>query len=246
MTVLSVWKARCVRLACIACYLVRQPDNWSNVWAGDAQCISLWRRIDSGFCIGHPAKRLDELLARLDVQMSFETVVASRNNTGEAGGRDEADIRKNLLESLRKLPATGRVLLHLEPSIGSIEAFPDFPLEDGDRLYFPPVTKTINVVGAVLKEMPLSYQPGLGLSGYLDVGRHDQRGLIRAPFTSSVQMVRYGAVASHSGHYRRSASCLVTPLSCRMKLTAPCGANSCATGAQIFTSSGSASLPSMP
>lgn len=118
--------------------------------------------------LGTQQKRLDELLARLDVQMSFETVVASRNNTGEAGGKDEADIRKNLLESLRKLPATGRVLLHLEPSIGSIEAFPDFPLEDGDRLYFPPVTKTINVVGAVLKEMPLSYQPGLGLSGYLD------------------------------------------------------------------------------
>jgi protein involved in polysaccharide export with SLBB domain len=69
-----------------------------------------------------------------------------------------------LLERLRQLQPSGRLVLQLEPDS---DALPDLALEDGDRIYIPPRPSTVGVFGSVFNAATYLYSTERSLEDYL-------------------------------------------------------------------------------
>jgi protein involved in polysaccharide export with SLBB domain len=74
-----------------------------------------------------------------------------------------------LLEKLRQLKATGRIVLELKPNANNLEEIPDLTLEDGDRMLVPFQPATVNVIGAVYNSSSFIFKPGNTVGDYLRV-----------------------------------------------------------------------------
>jgi protein involved in polysaccharide export with SLBB domain len=73
-----------------------------------------------------------------------------------SGAANQAN-QPDLITTLRRVRATGRVVLQFSPESKSTETIPDIALEDGDRFAIPPVPATVNVVGAVYDQNSFLY-----------------------------------------------------------------------------------------
>lgn len=79
----------------------------------------------------------------------------------------KADSERRLVQKLRMVQATGRIVLNLEPGETGISKLMNLPLEDGDRFAVPPRSSTVNVVGAVYNQNSFLYEPGQRITDYL-------------------------------------------------------------------------------
>jgi protein involved in polysaccharide export with SLBB domain len=101
-----------------------------------------------------------------------------RNKATQVGGQGASDERlvaqeqiaaqRNVLEKLRQVQATGRIVLEIKPTDSDASALPALPLQDGDRLIIPPKPATVEVLGAVYNQNSFLFQPGRNLGGYLN------------------------------------------------------------------------------
>lgn len=73
-----------------------------------------------------------------------------------------------LVSKLRQTNATGRIVLDLHPDSDGTDAIPKIPLENGDRLFVPPLPSTVNVVGMVNNQAAFLYASDLRLNDYLE------------------------------------------------------------------------------
>jgi protein involved in polysaccharide export with SLBB domain len=110
------------------------------------------------------ADRLEHQLARSSIAMA---------NTGSAtsqqGGQQAqaASFNHELVERVRQLQPTGRIVLNLRPRSADQSELPEAPLEDGDQLLVPPIPATVQVVGAVLNQNAFLYHSGARAGDYL-------------------------------------------------------------------------------
>jgi protein involved in polysaccharide export with SLBB domain len=114
-------------------------------------------------------QRLDEYVNSLDKAIS-------RNSAAIAAGGDPAEAaiakaqeqsQRTLVERMKGLKATGRIVLELRPNMNGTEAFPDLVLEDGDRLVVPFRPATVNVIGSVYNSNAFIYKTGKTVGDYL-------------------------------------------------------------------------------
>jgi protein involved in polysaccharide export with SLBB domain len=82
-----------------------------------------------------------------------------------AGAQDEA--QRQALAQLRTNLATGRIVLQMNPSAVSIDAYPEIVLEDGDSILIPPQVKTVSVGGAVYNQSAYLYHSGMRVEDYV-------------------------------------------------------------------------------
>jgi protein involved in polysaccharide export with SLBB domain len=110
------------------------------------------------------ADRLEHQLARSSIAMA-----STGNATAQQGGQPgpTADLNRELIERLRQLQPSGRIVLNLRPHGAGSNDLPETPLEDGDLLLVPPTPATIQVVGAVLNQNAFLYHNGARASDYL-------------------------------------------------------------------------------
>jgi protein involved in polysaccharide export with SLBB domain len=106
-------------------------------------------------------QRLDEYVSALSYQIEISasnkaTSVVSAQEAATTGASVAS--QRELVNRLREVRATGRIVLHIEPSGSSIASLPDLPLEDGDRFIVPPVPSTVGIVGAVYDPNSFVYQ----------------------------------------------------------------------------------------
>ena len=138
----------------------------------------------------------------------LETELARAGSSQRISSADEAASRQatlsaqaRLIERLRALRPTGRVVLQLPPDASDL---PDLALEDGDRLYIPARPTTIGVFGSVFNAATYLHSPGRTLDDYLRLAGGPTKGSDR----ESVFVVRAnGNVLSNrqdSGFLRRS------------------------------------------
>jgi protein involved in polysaccharide export with SLBB domain len=138
----------------------------------------------------------------------LETELARAGSSQRVSSADEAASRQatiaaqgRLIERLRALRPTGRVVLQLPPDGGEL---PDLALEDGDRLYVPARPTTIGVFGSVFNAAAYLHSPGRTLDDYLRLAGGPTKGADR----DSVFVVRAnGHVLSNrqeSGFFRGS------------------------------------------
>ncbi len=117
-------------------------------------------------------KSLEELAERLE----RELIAESAGRTGAAVSVEEVEAkklemeqRKQFIESLKKVKATGRMtiwLTHLRLLKGSEY---DIELEEGDTLYIPAENKVINVVGAVMSNGSFIYNEKWDYEDYVQM-----------------------------------------------------------------------------
>ena len=110
----------------------------------------------------------------------METEFARSSATQRAISADEAatfeqrnTATSRLIEKLRQVRPTGRVVLQVSPNSTLL---PDLPLEDGDRLLVPSRPTTVNVFGSVFSSGAFLEEGGRSFSDYLNQAGGPTRG----------------------------------------------------------------------
>ncbi|HEY1803794.1 MAG TPA: SLBB domain-containing protein [Terracidiphilus sp.] len=110
-------------------------------------------------------QRLDEYVSALSyqIQITGSNLAASVVSPQQAAAASASEAsQRELINRLREVRATGRIVLHVNPSHATIDSLPDISLEDGDRFVVPPIPSTVGVVGSV-------YDP----NSFVYLARHD-------------------------------------------------------------------------
>ena len=110
----------------------------------------------------------------------METEFARASATQRAISADEAatfeqrsTATSRLIDKLRQVRPTGRIVLQLAPETSAI---PDLPIEDGDRVYVPARPTTVSVFGSVFNSGAFLLEPGKTLGEFLDLAGGPTRG----------------------------------------------------------------------
>ena len=115
-------------------------------------------------------QRLDEYVSSLSYQIE---IGASNKASSVVSAQEAATVgasvasQRQLVNRLREIKATGRIVLHIEPFKSDVASLPDLPLEDGDRFVVPPVPSTVGIVGAVYDSNSFVYQEHKHAGDYL-------------------------------------------------------------------------------
>lgn len=153
-------------------------------------------------------QRMNDLVDRMSVRIEFEDVVNERNNSVQDIQGNNRNAQSRFLTALSALRASGRVTMHVPPSASRVDDLPDLPLEDGDRLYFPPLKAIVTIVGAVENEGTIAYRANEDLSDYLNV----VGGLSKEADSSALYILRVdGSVWSRRNASLFSGSVRVMP-----------------------------------
>jgi protein involved in polysaccharide export with SLBB domain len=115
-------------------------------------------------------QRLNEYIDQITLQVSTNAT----NNAGRAlNAQDSAAMaaaqqqNQNVINSLRQVRATGRIVLEMPVDANNISQLPDLPLEDGDRFIVPRVPSTVSVDGAVYNQNSFVYDPSRRVGSYI-------------------------------------------------------------------------------
>jgi protein involved in polysaccharide export with SLBB domain len=110
----------------------------------------------------------------------LETEFAKATSTQRTSTADEAAAQTarasgttRLIERLRAIKPTGRVVLQLRPDSSDL---PELALEDGDRLYIPPRPTTVGVFGSVFNGGSYLYSSSRSIDDYLNLAGGPTRG----------------------------------------------------------------------
>jgi polysaccharide biosynthesis/export protein len=97
-------------------------------------------------------KRLDQYIR--DLEQEIEKTAPSKLGSA-AGSEDSARLasevqsQRQLVQQLRSIRASGRIVLSLEPGSNDISGIAGLALEDGDQFILPARPATVNILGAV-------------------------------------------------------------------------------------------------
>lgn len=112
-------------------------------------------------------KRLADFVDRLEQDVT-------RNMSQTAISKEDAETRQAatqgqlaLVARLRKVQATGRIVLEIPPAEGGVAQLPDLALEDGDVFNVPARPSTVAVVGTVYNENAFIYRENKSVGDYL-------------------------------------------------------------------------------
>jgi hypothetical protein len=114
-----------------------------------------------------------KLLQDLEVQLqaSASEHVSSADDAKAQQAR--TDSASTLLDKLRTVQPTGRMVLVTDPAA---KAVPSMPIEDGDRVYVPPVPTSVGVFGSVFNTGNFLYSSSMAVGDYLKLAGGPTRG----------------------------------------------------------------------
>ena len=105
-----------------------------------------------------------------DIELASANAAGSIvNPTGAAALGTSLQSQKDLIATLRKMRATGRIVLNLTPYSHGVDALPNLSLQDGDRFIVPVAPATVSVVGAVYDSNSFLYRRGMRVKDYLQI-----------------------------------------------------------------------------
>ena len=116
-------------------------------------------------------KRLDEMV----VQMESEVQRTAARRSSAALSKEasdtamaEAAAQDALVAKMKRVRASGRIVLEMPEYAVELKNLPDLPLEDGDHLYIPSMPSTVSVMGTVYNQNAFIFRKGQTVSEYLD------------------------------------------------------------------------------
>jgi protein involved in polysaccharide export with SLBB domain len=121
--------------------------------------------------------------ARAGQQLRLDQFVRELEHAVERGGTTRLDgavspeeaatvtarleSERRMVERLRGVKATGRIVLHLPPEGSDLSKIAGMQLENGDRFVVPSRPATVNVLGAVYNQNSFLHEPQLRIADYL-------------------------------------------------------------------------------
>lgn len=115
--------------------------------------------------------RLDEYLQTLELQIQRGNLAIAASPVSSAqdiaSGSAAQTSEQQLLQQLRQMRATGRIVLEFRPGSTGLDALPDITLEDGDHFIVPPRPSSVNVVGAVYDQNSFLFESARRAGTYL-------------------------------------------------------------------------------
>ena len=116
-------------------------------------------------------KRLDDMV----LQMESEVQRTAARRSSAALSKEAAEtamseriIQEALIAKMKKVKASGRIVLEIPEYAVELKNLPDLVLEDGDRLYIPSVPSTVSVMGTVYNQNAFIYKKGQTVTDYLN------------------------------------------------------------------------------
>jgi protein involved in polysaccharide export with SLBB domain len=115
-------------------------------------------------------KRMDDMISQMDAEiqrtMTRRTAAALSQDAANTAGTD-AEAQKVMIAKLRKIKATGRIVLEMPAYAEELKNIPELELEDGDRFYVPYKPSTVTVMGTVYNQNAFIYKKGSTVSDYV-------------------------------------------------------------------------------
>jgi protein involved in polysaccharide export with SLBB domain len=115
--------------------------------------------------------RMDEYVQTLEMQMQRGNLALASSPVSSAqdlaSGAAAQNSEQQLVNRLRQMRATGRIVLELNAGSTGVDALPSITLENGDHFIVPPVPASVNVVGAVFDQNSFLYAPQRRAGDYL-------------------------------------------------------------------------------
>lgn len=100
----------------------------------------------------------DRTLRDMETEFTRATATQRAISADEAATFEQrSNATTRLIEKLRQVRPTGRIVLQMGPGSDNV---PDLPLEDGDRLYIPARPTTVSVFGSVFNSGAFLLEPG--------------------------------------------------------------------------------------
>lgn len=115
-------------------------------------------------------KRYEDFLDRYERDASAAAANLSSSVTSPqqaATAQTSVASQHELIERLRKVSMNGRIVLDIDPNGHGVDALPDIPLENGDRLYVPSRPSTVSVVGNVFEQASFLFREDFRAGDYL-------------------------------------------------------------------------------
>ncbi len=122
----------------------------------------------------------------------LQTLAATQAAREAANQRDVANAASTVnasaaatqaqLVRLSQVQPNGRIALELSPDVSSIEALPDIPLENADRVIVPPRPGFVTVVGAVVNNNAFLWRDGRTAGDYLRIAGADEAADVSSMF----------------------------------------------------------------
>jgi len=113
-------------------------------------------------------KGFDEMIEKLEEDISRNALAPSGVNPDEiADKRTKLEAQRQLVNKLREIRATGRVVLDLRPDSNGVHELPEIALEDGDRFVVPYRPSTVEMLGAVYNKNSFLYRREQRVDDYL-------------------------------------------------------------------------------
>jgi protein involved in polysaccharide export with SLBB domain len=154
-------------------------------------------------------QRMEEYSRSLSLEMEHAAIKNSLSAGGIAG-TPQTQLKSQTEEQLARLHsihASGRIVLHMEPTSQGAEALPEIPLEDGDVLVVPPRPAVVNVIGSVYNQNAFLFAENRRAGDYLRLAGNPGRIADR----SHLFLIRAdGSVVSRAEH-REFASLPIYP-----------------------------------
>lgn len=115
-------------------------------------------------------QRLDDYVTQLELatdRAGAASAAGAITSTDQAANAASLAATQLLVNRLRQLRASGRVVLPLTPDAAGVDSLPNLPVEDGDRFIIPPRPSSVNVVGAVYEQSTFLFDSQRRVYGYL-------------------------------------------------------------------------------
>lgn len=105
-----------------------------------------------------------------------QSILAQSASASNVTSSDQAKIQQMgmqqqmaLINKMREVKPTGRIVLNLQSGSVKISDLPDFRLENGDTIYIPPMPDTVNVIGQVYNPATFIYNPDYSVGKYINL-----------------------------------------------------------------------------
>jgi polysaccharide biosynthesis/export protein len=112
-------------------------------------------------------KRLTEFIDRLEQEVNRNMSQTAISSEEVANRQAASQGQLSLITRLRKVQATGRIVLEMPGDAGGVAQLPDLALEDGDTFIVPSRPSTVAVVGTVYNENAFIYRGDKKVADYL-------------------------------------------------------------------------------
>ena len=147
------------------------------------------------------AENLAAAMARLQTLAATQTAREAANqrdvpNSASAVNASSAATQAQLLR-LSQVQPNGRIALELRPDVNSVDALPDIPLENADRIIVPPRPGFVTVVGAVANNNAFLWRENRTAGDYLRIAGPDE-----AADTSTMFILRADGTVQSPGESR--------------------------------------------